>query len=138
MLHWRQFKTNSSIQQSRSLGKSIFWYVGFPFPVCRMLINFQINNAGAATPDSHGATGINQNLETYEKTFALNVRSVISLIQKARPHLATTHGDIVNVSSIAAGPQAVSSWFFRLHELHENIFLTSSTSILTTQYRRQP
>ncbi|CAI2354985.1 unnamed protein product [Caenorhabditis sp. 36 PRJEB53466] len=69
-------------------------------------IDILVNNAGAGIPDAGGKTGVNQSLDTYHKTLELNVQSVIAMTQKIRPHLAKTQGEIVNVSSIGAGPAA--------------------------------
>lgn len=71
-------------------------------------IDILVNNAGAGIPDAQGKSGVNQSIDTYHKTFELNVQSVIEMTQKARPHLAKTQGEIVNISSIGAGPAAVS------------------------------
>ncbi|KAF1749934.1 hypothetical protein GCK72_016479 [Caenorhabditis remanei] len=69
-------------------------------------IDILVNNAGAGIPDAQGKSGVNQSIDTYHKTFELNVQSVIEMTQKARPHLAKSHGEIVNISSIGAGPAA--------------------------------
>ncbi|CAL2045042.1 unnamed protein product [Caenorhabditis brenneri] len=69
-------------------------------------IDILINNAGAGIPDPQGKIGVNQSIDTYHKTFELNVQSVLEMTQKARPHLAKSQGEIVNVSSIGAGPAA--------------------------------
>lgn len=47
-------------------------------------------------------------MELYQKTFKLNFQAVIEMTQKTKEHLIKTKGEIVNVSSIVAGPQAVS------------------------------
>lgn len=41
-------------------------------------------------------------------TMQINMRSVITLVQKAKEHLIKTKGEIINVSSIASGPHGVS------------------------------
>ncbi|CAO4379641.1 unnamed protein product [Caenorhabditis nigoni] len=69
-------------------------------------IDILVNNAGAGIPDPQGKTGVNQSISTYHKTFELNVQSVLEMTQKARPHLAKSQGEIVNISSIGAGPAA--------------------------------
>uniref|UniRef100_A0A1I7U762 NAD(P)-binding protein n=1 Tax=Caenorhabditis tropicalis TaxID=1561998 RepID=A0A1I7U762_9PELO len=69
-------------------------------------IDILVNNAGAGIPDAQGKSGVNQSIDTYHKTFELNVQSVLEMTQKARPHLAKTQGEIVNISSIGAGPAA--------------------------------
>ncbi|CAI5437938.1 unnamed protein product [Caenorhabditis angaria] len=69
-------------------------------------IDILVNNAGAAITDPSGSSGLAQNISVYDKTFELNVRSVIELTQKAKPHLIASKGEIVNVSSIAASPQS--------------------------------
>lgn len=70
-------------------------------------LNILVNNAGASVPDSEGRWGITQGLDTYDKDMDLNVKSVIAMTQKARPHLIATKGEIVNVSSIVAVPVGV-------------------------------
>ncbi|CAI2354976.1 unnamed protein product [Caenorhabditis sp. 36 PRJEB53466] len=72
-------------------------------------IDILINNAGANIPDAQGRTGTSSGIDTYQKIFNLNVQSVIELTQKARSYLAKSRGEIVNVSSIAAGPSAQPS-----------------------------
>ncbi|UMM33667.1 hypothetical protein L5515_007059 [Caenorhabditis briggsae] len=65
-------------------------------------IDVLINNAGASITDFEGKTGVSQGIDSYEKTMKLNVQSLVEMTQKARPHLAKTRGEIVNVSSIVA------------------------------------
>ncbi|CAI5437935.1 unnamed protein product [Caenorhabditis angaria] len=69
-------------------------------------LDILVNNAGTGVADPSGTTGISQNISIYDKTFELNVRSVIELTQKAKPHLIESKGEIVNVSSIGSGPQS--------------------------------
>lgn len=65
-------------------------------------IDILVNNAGASLPDDQNKTGVAQSIETFEKVMNLNVQSVIEMTQKIHPHLAKTHGEIFNVSSIVA------------------------------------
>lgn len=69
-------------------------------------IDILINNAGANIPDANGKTRTEGGIDTFLKMFQLNLQSVVEMTQKIRPHLAKTRGEIVNVSSIAAGPAA--------------------------------
>ncbi|CAL2040252.1 unnamed protein product [Caenorhabditis brenneri] len=69
-------------------------------------VNILINNAGANIPDKNGKTRTEGGIDTFLKMFQLNLQSVVEMTQKIRPHLAKTRGEIVNVSSIAAGPAA--------------------------------
>ncbi|EGT36479.1 hypothetical protein CAEBREN_23472 [Caenorhabditis brenneri] len=69
-------------------------------------IDILVNNAGAAITDPNRVTGTDQSIETYHKTMQTNFQSVIQMTQKAKPHLIASKGEIVNVSSIVAGPQA--------------------------------
>ncbi|CAP26508.1 Protein CBG05820 [Caenorhabditis briggsae] len=69
-------------------------------------IDILINNAGANIPDANGKTRTEGGIDTFLKMFQLNLQSVVEMTQKVRPHLAKTRGEIVNVSSIAAGPAA--------------------------------
>lgn len=69
-------------------------------------IDILINNAGANIPDVNGKTRTEGGIDTFLKLFQLNLQSVVEMTQKIRPHLAKTRGEIVNVSSIAAGPAA--------------------------------
>ncbi|CAL2044246.1 unnamed protein product [Caenorhabditis brenneri] len=69
-------------------------------------LDILVNNAGTGFMDSQGRIGIDQDILDFDKTMQINMRSVITLTQKAKEHLTKTKGEIVNVSSIAAGPQA--------------------------------
>ncbi|CAI5437933.1 unnamed protein product [Caenorhabditis angaria] len=75
-------------------------------------LDILINNAGAGFNDPTGVTGIRQSIELFDKTINVNLKSVIELTQLARPYLEKTQGDIVNVSSIASGPQAHASFSY--------------------------
>uniref|UniRef100_A0A8R1E868 Uncharacterized protein n=1 Tax=Caenorhabditis japonica TaxID=281687 RepID=A0A8R1E868_CAEJA len=75
-------------------------------------LDILVNNAGAAVPDTQGNTGTDQNIDIYHKTFQLNLESVIRITQKAKAHLIASKGEIVNVSSIAAGPQAQPGFIY--------------------------
>uniref|UniRef100_A0A1I7UBE6 3-oxoacyl-[acyl-carrier-protein] reductase n=1 Tax=Caenorhabditis tropicalis TaxID=1561998 RepID=A0A1I7UBE6_9PELO len=68
-------------------------------------IDILINNAGAAFADPSGAIGVTVDIKLFDDMLKINLRSVVELIQKCRPHLISSKGDIVNVSSICAGPQ---------------------------------
>ncbi|CAI5451137.1 unnamed protein product [Caenorhabditis angaria] len=68
-------------------------------------IDILVNNAGALITDKNKKIGIFQGIDVFDKNFDLNVRSVMELTQKAIPYLAENKGEIVNVSSIASGPQ---------------------------------
>ncbi|KAF1749884.1 hypothetical protein GCK72_016429 [Caenorhabditis remanei] len=67
-------------------------------------IDILVNNAGANLAD--GTSNTDQPVSLYEKTFKVNFQAVIELTQKTKEHLIKTKGEIVNVSSIVAGPQA--------------------------------
>ncbi|CAP28976.1 Protein CBG09635 [Caenorhabditis briggsae] len=67
-------------------------------------IDILVNNAGANLAD--GTSNTDQPVELYQKTFKLNFQAVIEMTQKTKEHLIKTKGEIVNVSSIVAGPQA--------------------------------
>lgn len=69
-------------------------------------LDILINNAGANIPDASGRTRSNASIENLQKIFQLNLQSVVEMTQKARPYLAKTRGEIVNISSIGAGPSA--------------------------------
>ncbi|KAI5638805.1 enoyl-(Acyl carrier protein) reductase domain-containing protein [Phthorimaea operculella] len=58
-----------------------------------------VNNAGMATDGSIVDGNI---LQAYDIVMSVNVRAVINLTNLAAPYLATTKGNVVNVSSIAA------------------------------------
>lgn len=72
-------------------------------------LDILVNNAGAAFNDEQFNTGVSQNISVYDKVLQINLRSVVTLTQKAKDHLIASKGEIVNVSSIAAGPQSVNS-----------------------------
>ncbi|CAO4378071.1 unnamed protein product [Caenorhabditis nigoni] len=71
-------------------------------------IHILVNNAGATIPDTTGATGTDQTIDVYHKNLKLILQAVIEMTKKVKPYLMETQGEIVNVSSIAAGPQAQS------------------------------
>ena len=75
-------------------------------------LDILVNNAGTAFIDSQGRVGIDQDVSDYDKVMRINMRSVVTLTQKAKEHLVKAKGEIVNVSSVAAGPQAVSIFRF--------------------------
>lgn len=64
-----------------------------------------MNNAGANVVD--GTFNTDQSTELYHKTFQINFEAVIEMVKKTKNHLIESKGEIVNVSSVAAGPQAV-------------------------------
>lgn len=59
-------------------------------------LNVLVNSAGIVD-FSNDLLGT---LETYDRIMAVNVRSLYALSKLAIPHLAKTHGNIVNVSSV--------------------------------------
>jgi NAD(P)-dependent dehydrogenase (short-subunit alcohol dehydrogenase family) len=62
-------------------------------------IDVLVNNAGISmNPTSTAECPI----DIFDNVFAVNVRSVILLTQLAIPHLVTSKGNIVNISSVAA------------------------------------
>ncbi|CAB04628.1 DeHydrogenases, Short chain [Caenorhabditis elegans] len=67
-------------------------------------IDILVNNAGALLTD--GTSNTDQAVELYQKTFKLNFQAVVEMTQKTKEYLIKTKGEIVNVSSIVAGPQA--------------------------------
>ncbi|PIC24864.1 hypothetical protein B9Z55_018014 [Caenorhabditis nigoni] len=71
-------------------------------------LDILINNAGALFHDAQGRNGIAQDISVYDRTMEINMRTVVTLTQKALKFLIEAKGEIVNVSSMAAGPQAVS------------------------------
>jgi len=72
-------------------------------------LDILVNNHGAS-PFSSIAMG-NATLDTFDKVFDINVRSVIDLSMKAVPHLVKTKGNIVNVSSVG-GMRPVPRFMF--------------------------
>jgi len=58
-------------------------------------IDVLVNNAGLYD----ASTIIGGSIDTYDKLFDVNVRSVIALSQLAAPHLIKSQGNIVNISS---------------------------------------
>ncbi|CAI5451309.1 unnamed protein product [Caenorhabditis angaria] len=66
-------------------------------------IDILVNNAGSAVPDATGAQGLAQDIDTYDRMFALNLRSVVQLTKKAKDYIIQTKGEIINVSSIVSG-----------------------------------
>ncbi|UMM33398.1 hypothetical protein L5515_006896 [Caenorhabditis briggsae] len=71
------------------------------------LINETIKKFGRL--DILGKNGIAQDISVYDKIMLINMRSVVTLTQKALKFLIEAKGEIVNVSSMAAGPQAQPS-----------------------------
>ncbi|UMM33614.1 hypothetical protein L5515_007026 [Caenorhabditis briggsae] len=67
-------------------------------------IDILVNNAGAAFADPSGKIGIEAEVGLFDEMLKVNLRCVVELVQKCRPHLISSKGDIVNVSSICAGP----------------------------------
>ncbi|VDP09737.1 unnamed protein product [Heligmosomoides polygyrus] len=68
-----------------------------------------VNNAGANM--NGGKVGFEADDDAYVKTMQVNLRSVIQLVRLARPHLVSSKGEIVNISSIAGLKFAVSLFF---------------------------
>ena len=60
-------------------------------------LNVLVNNAGMGEGGDINSTTMDQ----YDRIMSTNVRSVFHLTQLAVPHLITTQGNIVNVSSVA-------------------------------------
>ncbi|UMM37835.1 hypothetical protein L5515_009476 [Caenorhabditis briggsae] len=71
------------------------------------LINETIKKFGRL--DILGKNRIAQDISVYDKIMLINMRSVVTLTQKALKFLIEAKGEIVNVSSMAAGPQAQPS-----------------------------
>ncbi|EGT31729.1 hypothetical protein CAEBREN_00534 [Caenorhabditis brenneri] len=69
-------------------------------------LDILVNNAEATFMDSQGRLGLDQDILDYDKVMQINMRSVVTLTKKAKEHLMKTKGEIINVSSVGAGPQA--------------------------------
>ncbi|EFP00297.1 hypothetical protein CRE_18866 [Caenorhabditis remanei] len=69
-------------------------------------LDILVNNAGAAFNDAEGKTGVDQDVSVFDKIMQINMRSIVTLTQKAKKYLIEAKGEIINVSSIGAGPQA--------------------------------
>ncbi|UMM33407.1 hypothetical protein L5515_006902 [Caenorhabditis briggsae] len=69
-------------------------------------LDILVNNAGAAFMDDKRTSGVDQDISVFDKIMQINLRSIVTLTQKAKKYLVETKGEIVNVSSIGAGPQA--------------------------------
>ncbi|CAI5451841.1 unnamed protein product [Caenorhabditis angaria] len=66
-------------------------------------INILVNNVGAAFNDPDlTKTGIDTGVDILRKTLDINVISMVETIQKCKPHLIKTQGEIINVSTIAS------------------------------------
>uniref|UniRef100_A0A1I7WV71 Ion_trans_2 domain-containing protein n=1 Tax=Heterorhabditis bacteriophora TaxID=37862 RepID=A0A1I7WV71_HETBA len=70
--------------------------------VLKFSLNDRVNNAGAAFPDAKGTQTCTSDDESFDKTFDLNLKSVIQITRLAIPHLIATKGAIVNISSMAS------------------------------------
>ncbi|EGT52840.1 hypothetical protein CAEBREN_31952 [Caenorhabditis brenneri] len=68
-------------------------------------IDVLVNNAGASIFD--GTMNTDQSIDLYERIFRLNFQAVVEMVKKTKEHLIKTRGEIVNVSSTVAGPQAL-------------------------------
>ncbi|KAF1752647.1 hypothetical protein GCK72_019202 [Caenorhabditis remanei] len=75
-------------------------------------LDILVNNAGTGFLDAEGKTGVDQNISDLDKSINLNTRSIVTLTQKAKIHLIEAKGEIVNVSSKAAGPQASPDFIY--------------------------
>ncbi|VDM75919.1 unnamed protein product [Strongylus vulgaris] len=75
-------------------------------------IDILVNNAGGGINDEKGQGGISANLDILKKTMELNVYSVVHMVQLARPHLAKTKGEVVNISSIAGQPKGAPRYVY--------------------------
>uniref|UniRef100_A0A8R1HHY4 3-oxoacyl-[acyl-carrier-protein] reductase n=1 Tax=Caenorhabditis japonica TaxID=281687 RepID=A0A8R1HHY4_CAEJA len=69
-------------------------------------LDILVNNAGATFRDAEGRTGLSQDISVYDKVMQINLKSVVTLTQKAKAHLIEAKGEVVNVSSIFGGEQA--------------------------------
>ncbi|CAJ0607939.1 unnamed protein product [Cylicocyclus nassatus] len=67
-------------------------------------LDILVNNAGAAISGEDGTSGISASTVLLEKVMKLNVYSVVDMIQLARPYLAKTKGEVINISSICGQP----------------------------------
>ncbi|EFO95500.1 hypothetical protein CRE_09178 [Caenorhabditis remanei] len=78
--------------------------------------------------------GIDQPVSDYDKVMQINMRSVVTLTQKAKEHLIKAKGEIVNVSSIAAGPQSQPDMmYYGMSKAALNQF-TRSTAVSLIQH----
>ncbi|CAO4378326.1 unnamed protein product [Caenorhabditis nigoni] len=75
-------------------------------------LDILVNNAGTAFPDAQGRIGLDQDVSDLDRTMQINMRSVVTLTQKAREHLIKAKGEIINVSSVAGGQHAMYDWLF--------------------------
>ncbi|KAF1752646.1 hypothetical protein GCK72_019201 [Caenorhabditis remanei] len=75
-------------------------------------LDILVNNAGAAFNDAEGKTGVDQDVSVFDKIMQINMRSIVTLTQKAKKYLIEAKGEIINVSSIGAGPQAQPSFMY--------------------------
>ncbi|PAV87675.1 hypothetical protein WR25_19100 [Diploscapter pachys] len=66
-------------------------------------LDILVNNAGAVfdEPQHIGTTSPNA-VELLDKNIDLNLKSVLSITNIAKPHLIATKGEVVNISSIAS------------------------------------
>ncbi|CAL2044244.1 unnamed protein product [Caenorhabditis brenneri] len=71
-----------------------------------------VNNAGTGFVDSKGRIGLDQDINDFNKSMDINTRCVITLTQKAKKYLMETKGEVINVSSVAAGPQAHADFMY--------------------------
>ncbi|CAO4378328.1 unnamed protein product [Caenorhabditis nigoni] len=92
-------------------------------------IDILVNNAGTAFVDAHGRVGLDQDVSDYDKVMQINLRSVVTLTQKAKEHLIKTRGEIVNVSSVAGGQQAMPDMLYYAMSKSALDQFTRSTSI---------
>uniref|UniRef100_A0A1I7UBD1 Dehydrogenase/reductase SDR family member 4 n=1 Tax=Caenorhabditis tropicalis TaxID=1561998 RepID=A0A1I7UBD1_9PELO len=75
-------------------------------------LDILVNNAGAAFLDDQGRTGVDQDVSCFDRIMKINLRSVVTLTQKAKKYLVEAKGEVINVSSIGAGPQAQPSFMY--------------------------
>lgn len=71
-------------------------------------LDILVNNAGGALMDAQGRVGMDQDISVFDNTMQINMRSVVTLVQKAKEHLIKSKGEIINVSAMAAGHHGVS------------------------------
>ncbi|PIC24873.1 hypothetical protein B9Z55_018021 [Caenorhabditis nigoni] len=89
-------------------------------------LDILVNNAGALFHDAQGRNGIAQDISVYDRTMEINMRSVVTLTQKAKKYLIEAKGEILNVSSMAAGPQSVSVIYYAMSKAALDQFTRSA------------
>uniref|UniRef100_A0A1I7UBC6 3-oxoacyl-[acyl-carrier-protein] reductase n=1 Tax=Caenorhabditis tropicalis TaxID=1561998 RepID=A0A1I7UBC6_9PELO len=97
-------------------------------------LDILVNNAGTAVTDAQGRTGLDQDVSDFDKVMQINMRSVVTLTQKAKKYLIESKGEIVNVSSIAAGPQSQPEMMYYAMSKSALDQFTRSTAISLIQH----